>query len=80
MVVTLPDNLEALQGLNERSLRRELAVALYAGRKVTIVQAANLAECGLFEFQAILRDRCIPQHYDQADLEADLATLRELPQ
>ena len=79
MVVTLPDGLEALRGLDERALRRELAVALYAGRKVTIVQAADLAGSGLFEFQATLRDRGIPQHYDQADLEGDLLALRELP-
>ena len=80
MIVTLPDDLEALRGLDERALKRELAVALYAGGKVTIVQAADLAETGLFEFQATLRERRIPQHYDQADLEADMRALRELPE
>jgi hypothetical protein len=28
------------------------------------VQAADLAGHGLFEFQSMLRDRRIPQHYD----------------
>jgi predicted HTH domain antitoxin len=78
MIVTLPDELATLRGLDERALKHELAVALYAGRKVTILQAADLASSGLFEFQATLRDRGIPQHCDQADLEGDLLALREL--
>jgi predicted HTH domain antitoxin len=79
MVVTLPDDLAALKGMDERDVMRELAFALYAGRKLTLVQAAGLAGQGLFEFQMILRDRRIPQHYDEADLDQDLLSLRELP-
>ena len=79
MVVTLPDDLAALKGMDERDVKRELAVALYASGKLTLVQAANLAGHGLFEFQSMLRDRRIPQHYDEADLDQDLLALRELP-
>ena len=62
-----------------KQLRRELAVALYGARKLTLVQAADVAQSGLFEFQALLRDRRIPQHYDESDLDQDLLALRELP-
>jgi predicted HTH domain antitoxin len=31
----------------------------------------------LFDFQGLLRDRRIPQHYDESDLEKDLATISE---
>jgi len=79
VVVTLPDDLAVLRGMDEREVRRELAVALYSGRKLTLVQAADLAGSGLFDFQALLRDRGIPQHYDQVDLDRDLLALRELP-
>jgi len=79
MVVTLPDHIPALERMSERELVRELAVALYAARKLTLVQAVDVAGTSLFEFQALLRDRRIPQHYDEADLDLDLATLRELP-
>ena len=79
MTVTLPDDLAALRGLGEVEVRRDLAVGLYATRKVTLIQAADLAGLGLFDFQKLLRDHGIPQHYDQADLEQDLAALRELP-
>jgi predicted HTH domain antitoxin len=79
MVVTLPDHIPALERMSERELARELAVALYAARKLTLVQAVDVAGASLFEFQAMLRDRRIPQHYDEADLDLDLLTLRELP-
>lgn len=79
MVVTLPDDLEALKGMDERAVKRELALSLYAGHRLTIVQAAGLADSGLFEFQSLLRDRGIPQHYDEADLDQDLLALRDLP-
>jgi predicted HTH domain antitoxin len=79
MVITLPDDIPALQRMGEPEVKRELALSLYAARKLTIVQAADVAQLGLFEFQALLRDRRIPQHYDSGDLDQDLLALRELP-
>ena len=79
MVITLPDHIPALARLTEPEVRRELAVSLYAARKLTLVQAADVAQASLFEFQAVLRDRQIPQHYDSSDLDQDLLALRELP-
>ena len=79
MVVTLPDHIPALQRMTEQEIARELAVALYAACKLTLVQAVDVAGTSLFEFQALLRDRRIPQHYDEADLALDLVALRELP-
>ena len=67
MTLTLPEI-----RLTERELKQELAISLYAGRKVTLIQAADIAGVGLFEFQAWLRDRQIPQHYGERDLEKDL--------
>ena len=43
------------------------------------MQAADVAGVGLFDFQALLRDWHICQHYDEADLDQDLLALRELP-
>lgn len=79
MVITLPDNIPALQRMSELEVKRELALSLCAARKLTVVQAADVAQLGLFEFQALLRDRRIPQHYDSSDLDQDLLALRELP-
>ena len=74
MTLTLPEDLR----LTERELKQELALSLYAARKVTLVQASDIAGVGLFEFQAWLRDRHIPQHYNEQDLEKDLLVLREM--
>jgi predicted HTH domain antitoxin len=78
MTLTLPDHIPAMRSMSERELKAELAVSLYAGRRVTLVQAADLAEMGLFEFQHLLRDRGVPQHYDEAALEQDLANIGTL--
>ena len=79
MVLTLPDHIPALQRMSEQEVKLELALSLYAARKLTVVQAADLAQMSLFDFQALLRDRRVPQHYNEADLEQDMIALRELP-
>jgi predicted HTH domain antitoxin len=74
MTLTLPEDLK----LTECELKQELALSLYSARKVTLVQASDIGGVGLFEFQGWLRDRRIPQHYDEHDLEKDLLVLREM--
>ena len=77
MTVTLPENIPALQKMTEAEVKRELALSLYAGRRITLIQAADLSAMGFFDFQSLLRDRQIPQHYHESDLEKDLAVIRE---
>jgi predicted HTH domain antitoxin len=78
VVLTLPDNL-SLPELTEQQVTEDLAVSFYAARRITLVQAADMAKLPLIDFQRLLRDRRIPQHYDETDLEDDLLTLRDLP-
>lgn len=78
MTLTLPEGIPSLETMTEHELKQELALSLYAARKVTLVQAADIPGASLFEFQALLRDRHIPQHYDERDLEKDLLVLREM--
>jgi predicted HTH domain antitoxin len=67
MTLTLPDT-----KFTESELKQELALSLYAARKVTLIQAADIAGVGFFEFQGLLKDRMVPQHYGIEDLEQDL--------
>ena len=67
MTLTLPD-----LKMTEREVKQELALSLYAADKVTLIQATNIARIGFFEFQGLLRDRKIPQHYGVRDLAEDL--------
>jgi len=78
MTVTLPENIPALKKMTEVDVKRELALGLYVSRSITLIQAADLSALSFFDFQALLRDRRIPQHYDESDLEKDLLVLREL--
>jgi predicted HTH domain antitoxin len=73
MTLTLPEI-----KMTENELKQELALSLYAARKVTIIQAVDIAGIGFFDFQGLLRDRKVPQHYDESDLKSDLQALREL--
>jgi len=51
MTITLPGETLASRNLGEKEIKQELAVALYSLNRLTLVQAADLAETGFFEFQ-----------------------------
>ena len=56
----------------------ELAVHLYSQRRLSLGKARELAGMSLWTFRQLLAARQIPPHYDEDDLLADVATLREL--
>ena len=64
--------------MSESEIILELAVSLYAGKKLTLVQAADLAGAGLITFQKQLRDHGVPQHYDEAAFDEDMANLEAM--
>ena len=59
-------------------LKVELAVFLYAQGRLSLGKARELAGLSLWEFRQLLASRRIAPHYDIADLNEDIATLREL--
>ena len=59
-------------------LKVEMAVYLYAQGRLTVGKARELPEMTLWEFRQLLASRRIPPHYDAADLDEDVATLRSL--
>ena len=69
--------LDAAQ-MNTHELRRELALALYAQGRLSLGKARELVGLSLWEFRQWLGLRRIEAHYDAADLQDDVATLREL--
>lgn len=64
--------------LTPSELKVEMAVHLYAQGRLSIGKARELADMALWEFRQLLASRRIPSHYDKADLDEDVATLREL--
>jgi predicted HTH domain antitoxin len=71
---------EALQGvsLTQDQALLELAIGMFAGRKVTLGRAARIAGLPQAEFLKELGRRGIPIHYDVEDFAADLKTLAAL--
>lgn len=59
-------------------LKVEIAIHLYAQRRLSIGKARELADMSLWEFRQLLASRRIPPHYDVDDLKDDVATLRNL--
>lgn len=64
--------------LNLPQLKVEIAVHLYSQGRLSIGKARELADMLLWVFRQLLASRHIAPHYDIADLEDDLETLRSL--
>jgi predicted HTH domain antitoxin len=64
--------------LTPSELKVEMAVHLHAQGRLSVGKARELAGMTLWQFRQLLASRRIPSHYDEADLDADVATLRDL--
>lgn len=77
-VLEVPQDILDTARLTVDELKVEMAVYLYAQGRLSIGKARELAEMTLWEFRQLLASRRIPPHYDVADLDEDVATLREM--
>lgn len=75
----IPQDVLDSSRLSMDQLRTELAVHLYEQGRLSIGKAHELAGLSLWEFRQLLGSRRISPHFDAADLEQDLETLREIP-
>jgi predicted HTH domain antitoxin len=64
--------------LTPSELKVEMAVHLYEQGRLSVGKARELADMTLWEFRQLLASRRIAPHYDETDLDEDVATLREL--
>jgi predicted HTH domain antitoxin len=79
MPVTLPDDLLHSTRLTEGELKTELALALFQRERLTLGQAALLADLPQLDFQRILASRKIPLNYGIEAMEEDLRRAQRLP-
>jgi predicted HTH domain antitoxin len=75
MTLTIADDVLHAARLSPDEVRLELAVALFQGDRLTLAQAADLADIDRLTFQHVLAARRIPVHYTPDDLTEDLQTL-----
>jgi predicted HTH domain antitoxin len=78
MAVVIPDETLFAAHLTAAELKQELAVLLFKQDRLTLMQAAELAEMRPIPFQHLLASRGISPHYDVPEFEQDVATLRQL--
>ena len=78
MEIVIPDEILLTTHMSVDEVKQELAVLLFLKDKLTLGQASQLAGMSQIQFQHLLASRKIPVHYDVAEFESDLRTLREM--
>jgi predicted HTH domain antitoxin len=78
MTVTIPDEVLRSAQLSEAELKVELALALFQQDRLTLGQAANLAQMPQLDFQQLLGSRKIAIHYGFEQMEQDLRRVGEI--
>lgn len=78
MILYLSDELLAPLRMTEEEILLELAIAFYAGGKLSFGKARELAGINWVRFRRVLAERNIPAHYNQEDFETDLSALEIL--
>lgn len=76
--IEIPADILESARLSPDQLKLELALSLYAQRRLSIGKARELAGLSLWEFRQILGARRIEPHYDSAELAEDLAAIDAL--
>ena len=78
MSLVISDEILQATRMSDAELKEEIALLLFQKEKLTLGQAGELAGMGQLQFQHLLASRRIPVHYDVAEFEQDLKTLKEL--
>jgi predicted HTH domain antitoxin len=74
----IPQDILESARITPTELKVEMAIYLYASRRLSIGKARELAEMSLWQFRQLLAARQIAPNLDEADLAADIETLKEL--
>ncbi|MEA5620824.1 UPF0175 family protein [Cronbergia sp. UHCC 0137] len=77
MSLTISDEILHSTGMTSKELLIEIAVMLFEKEKVSLGKASKIAEMNYVEFQELLAQRNISLHYDVAEFQEDMKTLKE---
>lgn len=78
--IDIPQDILDSARLTPEQIKQELALSLYAKRRLSIGKAHELAGMSLWQFRQLLALHAIPVHYDEEDLIEDWETLTEWDQ
>ena len=76
--IEIPEDVLDSARMTPIQLRQELALALYAQKRLSVGKARELAGLSLWEFRQLSAARRLPAHYDEAELDEDLASIQTL--
>ncbi|MCF6152549.1 MAG: UPF0175 family protein [Candidatus Kuenenia stuttgartiensis] len=80
--IEIPERVIKALGLREsevsETLKKELSVYFFEKKLLSFGQARQFSGLSVWDFLEFLRERKIPLHYDLAEYEEDLETIREL--
>ena len=76
--MTITDDILLKANMSEEEVKTELAVLLYQKGKLSMGQAARLAEIDRIRFQFLLASRQVPVNYDETAFQEDLETIHKL--
>jgi len=80
--IEIPEKVIQMLGLRESEvsemLKRELSAYFFERNLLSFGQARQFAGLSVWDFLGFLRERKIPLHYDLAEYDEDLKTIREL--
>ncbi|MCU0541666.1 MAG: UPF0175 family protein [Oscillatoriaceae cyanobacterium Prado104] len=72
ITIDLPDSLAQTDNFNEPDWMREIAIALFCQKRITLGRASKVAGMHLIEFQQLITSRGICVHYDVEDFEVEV--------
>ena len=76
MSIIIPDEIVYTTHMTPAEFMQEIALSLFQRDKLTLGQASRMASMSQLQFQHLLASRRIAVHYDVAEFEADLQTVR----
>lgn len=76
--IDIPRDVLRATRMSASELRLELAITLFQQGKLSFGKAREMADMDVWAFQQLLGGRGISPHYDIAEYEEDLKTLKEL--
>lgn len=75
--IEIPEDVLDSARLTPAEAKRELALALYAQRRLSAGKARSLGDLSLWEFRQLTASRGIPVQFDEAELAEDLKAIEQ---
>jgi predicted HTH domain antitoxin len=75
-MLSISDDILNITGLSAPELLQEISVYLYAKKKLTFGQARKLSGLNILQFQELLYNNNIPNHYGIKELEEDFESIQ----